>query len=212
MHIYKGISVIKELEIDANIYIIDGEVIVDTGTGKFFSDMKAKIEDKLQPEKIKKIICTHYHYDHTGGANDFREWLGAKVMIHEADSQFLESGKTLSEFYGKHPVPVTVDGVLRNKDHIVTDNFNFEIISTPGHTPGSICLYEKDKKILISGDTIFSDNIGRCDLNGGNINDMLTSLVKLHGLPVEYLLPGHGIHKVGGFNFLIKQMINKINK
>jgi glyoxylase-like metal-dependent hydrolase (beta-lactamase superfamily II) len=212
MQIYKGIRLIKEKETDANIYLIDDELLIDTGTGKYFHEMKALFEDRYEPEKIKTIICTHAHFDHTGGAKKFRDWLGAKIYLHESDRQAVESGATLAESFGECGVVVMVDGVLADKQHIKTTNFDFEVISTPGHTPGSICLYDKEKGVLISGDTLFSDNIGRFDLIGGSITDMMNSLLKLSDLKVERLLPGHGNFRVDGFSFLIKQMINRVQR
>ena len=75
------------------------------------------------------------------------------------------------------------------------------------HTPGSICLYERKKRILLSGDTLFDEKIGRTDLQGSDKNKLLLSLNKLLSYDVQYLLPGHGYPKIGGFSFHLKQMI-----
>jgi glyoxylase-like metal-dependent hydrolase (beta-lactamase superfamily II) len=119
----------------------------------------------------------------------------------------LENGSNLAEMFGAVSRTITVDRSLRDKNVIKTQNFSFEVVHTPGHTPGSICLYDKMKKILISGDTLFEDSIGRTDLQGGNKQDMQKSLQRLSKLDINYLLPGHGEPKIGGINFLIKQVL-----
>lgn len=208
MQICKGFILMGGVGNDSNVYIIDGELVVDTGTGLFFNEMKEEIELMFDITKLKNIVNTHCHFDHTGGDKKFRDWLKAEISAHEADQQSLETGiNTLSKIFGETAKTVTVDNVLRNGSIIKTANFSFEIISTPGHTPGSICLYEKKKKLLVSGDTLFENSIGRTDLPGGSQSQMLKSLKKLSKYNIEYLLPGHGMPKIGGVNFLVKQMI-----
>ncbi|MFC2143079.1 MBL fold metallo-hydrolase, partial [Candidatus Aenigmatarchaeota archaeon] len=158
---------------DSNIYIIDGEIIIDTGTGLFFSEIKERIRKKYDTTKIKKIINTHCHFDHTGGNKKFRDWLRADIHIHIADKQSLETGvDTLSEMFGKRARTTTTDKVLKGGNVFETQNFKFVVISTPGHTPGSICLYDKKSKVMLTGDTVFDNAIGRTDLPGGNEEDI----------------------------------------
>jgi len=191
---------------DSNIYVIDGEVVVDTGSGEFFNQAKEEIS-KIDPH-VRLIINTHAHYDHTGGNKKFRDWLKAEIAIHSKDKEALETGKgTLSHMFNSKARTITVDKVLRGGNVIKTQNFSFEVISTPGHTPGSICLYEKHKKILISGDTLFAEGVGRTDLPGGDFMQLYDSLKRLSGLQINYLLPGHGKPKIGGVNFFIKRML-----
>ncbi|MFH0832230.1 MAG: MBL fold metallo-hydrolase [Candidatus Aenigmatarchaeota archaeon] len=208
MQILKGIIMMGGVGYDSNIYLIDGELIVDSGSGLFFSEIKEEISRLCDVSNIKYIVNTHCHYDHSGANRKFRDWLKTEIAIHENDKESLESGiDTLSEMFGEVARVTTVDRVLKNGSMIRTANFTFEVISTPGHTPGSICLYEKEKKILISGDTLFEDGIGRTDFPGGSKYKLCNSLKKLAKYPVSYLLPGHGMPKVGGVDFLIKQMI-----
>jgi glyoxylase-like metal-dependent hydrolase (beta-lactamase superfamily II) len=207
MEIIKGIHIVGGTEQDSNVYLIDSEILVDAGTGFYFSDIKKEIE-RMGADDIRLLINTHHHFEHTGGDKKFRDWLKCEIAIHSADKESLESGRTLSELFGANPKIVTIDKSLRHGLIIKTKNFNFEILHTPGHTPGSICLYDNDKKILISGDTLFADGIGRTDLPGGNAELMLISLKKLSEYPINYLLPGHGTPKISGVNFVIKRMIN----
>lgn len=197
---------------DSNIYLIDKELLVDTGTGIFFPQMKEEIINLgIKPKKIKLIINTHCHFDHTGANKKFRDLCKAKVAIHKADKTALETGEgTIAELFGQKPRIITVDKVLRDGDKIKTKNFTFEVISTPGHTPGSICLYERDKKILISGDTLFADGVGRTDLPNGNRKALKESIKRLASLKIQYLLPGHGMPKIGGIDFLIKRVLTRM--
>lgn len=208
MQIHKNIYLLNGVGHESNMYLIDGELLVDTGTGAFFQETKKEIENLgVKPNKIKTIVNTHCHFDHTGGNKKFREWTKAEIAIHKKDKKWLETGRnTLAEKFSENARSITVDKELERGDAIRTKNFNFEVIHTPGHTPGSICLYEKNKGILISGDTIFCDGLGSTDFPGGNKRDLLFSIKKLTKLKAKLLLPGHGTPKVGGASLLVKQI------
>lgn len=209
MQIYKGIELLGGVEPDCNVYLIDGELIVDAGTGNYFGDMKKEIENLCDPKNIKLLVNTHCHFDHIGGNKKFRDWLKLSIAVHSADKKSVETGQgSVAELFGQKYRIMSVDKILKTGALIKTTNFVFEVIPTPGHTPGSICLYEKNKRILISGDTLFENNIGRTDLPGGDRTQLVDSLKKLSELQIEYLLPGHGSPKKGGVDFLIKQMLN----
>ncbi|MEM5835271.1 MAG: MBL fold metallo-hydrolase, partial [Candidatus Aenigmatarchaeota archaeon] len=193
MQVYKGIILTGGIGYDSNIYLIDNEVLVDTGTGIFFNEIKEELENlKIDLKGIHTIVNTHCHFDHSGGDKNFRDLCKAEIAIHEEDKEALETGEgTLAELFGKKQKTVTVDRVLREGDKIKTKNFKFVVISTPGHTKGSICLYEKNKKILISGDTLFADSVGRTDFPTGDRESLIKSLKKLSKLNITYLFPGH---------------------
>ncbi len=209
MKVCKGIELVGGIDPECNIYVVDGEFIVDAGTGLHFGTIKKEIEAVAEPDILKLLINTHCHFDHTGANKKFRDWLKVSIGVHPADKDAVETGKgSLAEMFGHTPRIMTVDRVLRGGTLINTKNFSFEVIPTPGHTPGSICLYDKDKKILISGDTVFENSVGRTDYPGGSKSELVMSLKKLSELNVEYLLPGHGSPKMGGISFFIKQMVN----
>lgn len=213
MQIVKGVDVYGGIENEPNIYVIDGEMVVDPGTGLTFADLKRQIENRYETYKIKTIVNTHCHFDHTGGNKKFRDWLKAAIAAHEDDKPFIETGsQTMAEMFGEVPKICTIDNVLKEGDTLRTSNFTFTVIHTPGHTPGSICLYEPNKRILISGDTIFENGIGRFDLPGGNKDQLVASLEKLLNYNIQYLFPGHGPPKIGGVTFLIKQMLAHFGK
>lgn len=186
---------IEGIMADSNSYLIDNTgsdseynyILVDAGTGQSNSNLFSKIKEiGIEPTDIDLIVNTHCHYDHVGG-NDF--FPNAKIAIHKVDAISLrdpESELTVSSLFGSIVRRHDVDIELEEGDKIA----NFEVLNTPGHTKGGICLY--DGEILISGDTIFSNGgVGRMDI-GGNPLDMKESLMRLKELDVEYLLPGHG--------------------
>ena len=114
---------------------------------------------------ISGIVITHHHDDHDGGVNSLLNKYNTKVY----DRYNLNEG-----------------------NHTIA-KFKFEVIYTPGHKEDSICLYFKEQKIMFVGDFIFKNSIGRCDLPGGNIDDMLKSLKKIKKYDKDIILyPGHG--------------------
>lgn len=126
--------------------------------------------------ELTHIFLTHAHHDHIGAVEPLRKKYGAKVYLHPADAKL----------FGLTPDVKFADG-----DKITVDDMNFEIISTPGHTPGSVCI--KCGDVLFSGDTLFFRSIGRTDFEGSSMADMRDSLLKLCTLlPGDMqVLPGH---------------------
>jgi len=183
---------------DSNIYLIIDEVIalIDAGTGQNFEEVKQDLSKfNLKPGDIELLINTHCHYDHIGGDRDFVSASGCKVMIHELDADALRKGDehlTLASLFGARLEPLEPTRVLREGDELKLGELTLEVLHTPGHTCGSICLYERAQRALFSGDTIFCGGIGRTDLPTGDGEAMAQSLRRLAGLEVERLLPGHG--------------------
>jgi hydroxyacylglutathione hydrolase len=182
------IIAIQLSDIDSNIYII-GDTVIDTGTGFNFTRLYDFLKRfKISFEDIKWVINTHAHFDHIGGNGYF---YNAKIAIHELDAPVLEMGdaeKSNAAFFNGKIRPMKVEKKLKDKDLIN----GLKVIHTPGHSPGSICLYDEKKKILFSGDTIFADGVGRTDILGGNEDDLINSLEKIEKLDVKILMPGHG--------------------
>lgn len=186
------IAMISLSNSDSNIYIID-DVAIDSGTGFNFARLATILRVlKKDLSSIKDVINTHGHFDHIGGNGYF---INAKVKIHEKDAKILEKGdeiRSVADFFNGKLKPRKVDVKLRDGDIINAGGMRLKVIHTPGHTQGSICLYDENKKILFSGDTIFANGIGRTDLPGSNSEAMKSSIEGLQKLKVEKILPGHG--------------------
>lgn len=170
---------------DSNVYVFE-DIIVDTGTGQNMDYILKSIKEAgSSADDLSLIVNTHNHYDHVGG----NRYLDLEVAMHQNDARALEEGDEdvlLATMFGKTMEKMEVARKLNEGDKI----HDFEVLLTPGHTSGSICLY--DGETLISGDTVFSGGgFGRVDL-GGNMDDMRNSLERLSKLDIQYLLPGHG--------------------
>ncbi len=194
-----NIILIQLSDIDSNIYLY-GDTVIDTGTGFNFIRLRDVLRVfKSSLEGVKTIVNTHYHFDHIGGNGYFEN---GKIWIHEKDAPIVEKGDTeatVADFFGGNIRPMKVDKKLKEGDKIKFGDLNLDVIHTPGHTPGSICLYEPKQKILFSGDTVFANGFGRTDLPGGNPEDLKRSLDKLAKLNVDKILPGHGdVVQTGG--------------
>jgi glyoxylase-like metal-dependent hydrolase (beta-lactamase superfamily II) len=191
---------------DSNIYVI-GDTAIDSGTGLNFTRMYQLLKAaQIDPKSIKTVVNTHAHYDHVGGNGYF---LNAKTAMHAEDAPALESGDAeacMVEFFDGKLKPRAVDTKLKSGEKLKLGAYNFEVLHTPGHTPGSICLYDAAKKVLISGDTVFSDAVGRVDVPGGDPDAMQDSLNNLAKLKVDKLLPGHGEPLQSGASAVIAKL------
>ena len=195
MKIEDGIFLLDGAEFDSNMFCINNEILIDCGSGFFVEETLGQMEEYgIDPKKIKYIVITHAHFDHCGGAKEWKKITGAKILVHEKDREALETGKrVMAEVFGAEYTPVKADKVLKEGDTIKAGNYSFKVIHTPGHTPGSICLWDEKNKVLISGDTLFLDGIGRTDIEGGDEKQMKKSLKKIKALgDIAVLLPGHG--------------------
>ena len=173
---------------DANAYLVNGTVLIDVGMGSSY--VLSELRKKISLNDLEMIVLTHCHYDHSGGAQEVAEITGAKIMIHENDAPLLgNSNASASSMFGRKANPIIPDILLKGGEMI----HGLEVIHTPGHTPGGICLYERGSRILFSGDTVFQDgSFGRTDLYGGNSSQLIGSIKKLTLLDVSDMYPGHG--------------------
>ena len=138
------------------------------------------------------ILATHGHLDHLWGAAWATEQWHTPVLMHEADIPMAQAMQTQYNLFGIRatPQPFPIEPL---NSQLSTFNFQLSILHTPGHTPGSICLYWEKEKVLISGDTLFRMGYGRTDLPGGDMGQMIDSLRRLFTLPDDTrVYPGHG--------------------
>ena len=184
-------------QLDNNVYIIGGEetggvLVVDPSC-----DVK-RIEQAIGDRKVAAIVLTHYHWDHVGAAAALREATGAPVIASAIDAPVITGEKP---YPGDRPyTPCPVDQTVSHGDVLNIGSMVWCVIGTPGHTPGSICLYIDPENgtnpsgtpILVSGDTLFCGSIGRTDFPGGSMSDMRNSLRLLAELSDRTnVLPGH---------------------
>jgi len=143
--------------------------------------------------KVVAVVNTHGHYDHASRNHEARRLTGAPIMIHEADAHLFTDFSWPSFFLRRRPrLSPPADRLLRDGDEIEIGSLSFEVIHTPGHTPGGICL--RHKKHILTGDTVFAGSVGRTDLKGGSWEQLAASIKdKLFILSDDiHLHPGHG--------------------
>ena len=174
--------------IETNCYIVTENeaskeaIIIDPGeeAGKILAFIS---KHQLQP---LYIIITHGHFDHIGANRELKAKLKIPILMHEKDTFGLPSGNS-----------PPADRFLKDQDHLEVGppeaDLKFEVLHTPGHTPGGISLYCEKEKVLFSGDTLFYDAVGRTDLPHSSEKDMRESIKKLLTLPPgTKVYPGHG--------------------
>ncbi|KAF0133564.1 MAG: metallo-beta-lactamase [Candidatus Saganbacteria bacterium] len=175
------IKIIKVGELRTNCYIVFDEktneaIVIDPG-----ADIE-NILNELKGLKPEQIVLTHGHYDHVTDAFLLKDKVDAQVLIHKDDEAMMQISTQKK-----------ADILLNDGDKVFLGGLAFLIISTPGHSRGSICLYSKEENVLFSGDTLFAGDYGRVDLPQSSPGAMIASLKKLLSLPLETkVFPGHG--------------------
>lgn len=143
---------------------------------------------------VKGILLTHGHFDHIWGCNKLRELSGAPIYAYEEEKVLCEDAVVnVSEQVGR-PYTVIPDRYLKDGEEITIADMTCRLIATPGHTVGSCCYYFEDAGILIAGDTLFEESVGRTDLATGSAGALVRSIKdKLFTLPDDTkVYPGHG--------------------
>ena len=142
--------------------------------------------------RVKYIVCTHGHFDHVGAVSDIKKETGASVVIHREDLAVYIRAKDQAALWGfdldSQPPP---DSFVSEGDILGIGDLRFEVLHTPGHSPGGICLYGEG--ILITGDTLFAGSVGRTDFPGGDLRALKKSFKRLMSFTDDTkVLPGHG--------------------
>ena len=174
----------EDKELRANTYLLLGDkpILIDAG----FS----------VKEPVAEVVLTHCHGDHAIFCNEYKK-RGAKIMISEADAPHLAACDEVmqpgwaKDIFGPAN-PVRADVVLNQGDRIKNSNWDLEVISVPGHTPGGIALFDRKKGILFSGDTLFADGkFGSWNHPGGDQLELTKSVLKLKNIKYKMLCSGH---------------------
>ena len=149
-----------------------------------------------QGQEVKQVVLTHEHYDHVGGIETLLKECGENIQViaHRATGDKLRDGQSsLAEMLGGRLPRIKIDKLVDEGDTVMLGDTEFAVMATPGHSLGSICLFEVEKKVLFSGDTVFAQgDFGRFDLPGGDYMSLRNSLERIGSLGVDRLYPGHG--------------------
>jgi len=179
--------------IATNVYVLGDErtreaIAVDTAT-----PCVAWVTERLAARgwTLKLVVSSHRHWDHIGDNAAVMAATDAALAAHVLDVPGIRDPRSTGAPF---VIPPSVPAVeLAEGDRITFGDLRLEVLHTPGHTPGSVCLFAPAEGLLLSGDTLFAGGWGRFDLDGGSPDAMATSIARLTVLPdVTQVLPGHG--------------------
>lgn len=186
-----------------NCYIISNHetkeaVIIDP------ADESDKIEAYIGESglSVRGILLTHGHFDHINAAFQLRNAYHTKIYAYEEEREVLENAEfNCSLTLGGREVALAADVFLKDKDVISLAGLHIQVLHTPGHTKGSVCYYIRNHNVVVSGDTLFLESIGRTDMPTGNAHKLLESIRdSLLGIEDSVLvLPGHGDRTTIGY-------------
>ena len=189
-----------------NTYILYDEtgecVVIDPGC--YERDEKEDLVGFITSNRLKvvKLLNTHCHVDHVLGNYFIKEKFGVELFIHEADAPILKAVSVYGPNYGFHEYQeTTADHFLKEGDMVTFGNQKLLVLFVPGHAPGHIAFYSETDSMVISGDVLFYNSVGRSDLPGGNHQTLIKSIrEKLYTLPDDVVVhPGHGPKTSIGF-------------
>jgi hydroxyacylglutathione hydrolase len=215
IHQFSGVS---------NSYIVSNKEIflVDTGMPGKSNEIIDYVKNDLKhdPEDIKTIVITHHHFDHTGNLDKLKKITGAKVAIHSADADYISGEKSQHGSLFMIPVvmfmkiiyrskPINADILLEDGDQIG----DYWVIHTPGHTSGSICLYNPVSKVIFVGDNLMYSNN---KIEGPRVlhepEQYKKSMKKLGDLDIDVILTGHGQPITSEANNKLNTFLKELNE
>ena len=208
---------------DCNMYLVDcgnGVALIDAGGGGGVPMVLENIRRMgFEPKYLKIAFVTHCHFDHMGGSHDLKEATGCKIAVHEAEVDEFETLGELSLYdmareRGLEFEPTKVDVALADGQHVVIGDVEFEIIHTPGHTPGGISLLmnEGDATSIFTGDTASAQGrLGWINGPGCHLPTWKRSIKRLLEMEPDRIFPGHGVFVLSGAVDHLKLLDEKMN-
>lgn len=187
-------------DVASNMYLLQDKksLMIDAGM------------DPSSHGKLDYLVLTHCHFDHIAMTTEIQKKSECKILMSEVEAEFFDSNRyeASSSKYSGFPADLTftIDQRLKDGDKIDIGDVQLEVMLTPGHTPGGICLYEPHNKLLFSGDTVFANGFGRYDLAGGDREALKESIAKLSKLDIAEMFPAHGPALETGVNAYIKSI------
>jgi len=144
--------------------------------------------------EVAAILLTHGHFDHIWGCSRLRQLTSAPVYAYEGEEEVLLSSDLNVSAGAGRACTVKANTLLKDGEEVTIEGMTFKLIATPGHTQGSCCYYFEEANMLISGDTLFEESVGRTDLPTGSMSTLVRSVKdKLFELPDDVVVyPGHG--------------------
>jgi len=178
---------------DGNVYLILDRRPILVDTGMMAGPTLKNIKKFIDPGKIEMIVLTHCHHDHSGAAPALKEATGARLLLSEKEAGAVgDDMASVAYLFGQQAADYKVDETLKEGMVLDIGEWKLRVLETPGHSLGSLCLYEEKEKVLFSGDTVFPDgNIGRTDMFGGDTPELVRSIERLTALDVKTMYPGH---------------------
>ncbi len=180
----------------SHAYLIKGEtknVLIDTGVTAKLAQLTSQLEELgLGVKDVHFIILTHEHFDHIGAAAFFNTAVIAAHTLAANKIELQDEFVTFNKYRNIASKPFHAHLWLEDRIIIDLGNHKLQVVHTPGHTSGCICLYEPKEKVLFSGDTVFAGGLLSDIAGSGNISDYVSSLQRLGSLKLEALYPGHG--------------------
>lgn len=177
--------------LDTNCWLVDdgagGPVLVVDPAAE-----AARILEALGSRLVAAVALTHGHFDHLGAVREVIDSTGAPLVVHADDAASITTSTgNGGALFGFPETAPGADRTVRDGDVITVGDLGFKVIHTPGHTPGSMCLFGGGT--LLSGDTLFAGSVGRTDFPGGDMAAMRRSIARLASLPDDTrVCPGHG--------------------
>ncbi len=190
-----GIWWVEEAGMSSNVYVLnEGRTLIDAGN---FYGILHELSDVFDLSLLEQIFITHCHFDHVGGMGELFDWCNPKVYGHLDTLPHINFRNVpfmqIMEKAGRADQVV----ILRGGERLQAGSHLLEVIHTPGHTRGDICIYERERRLLFSGDTVFPSSpmenvLSDADKSLGSMEQLIASLGRLVPYQIDFLLPGHG--------------------